>query len=129
MSTRLEKIKSQTLNEILGVTNISSSKGIGKIRATVNKATVNPSGFYHGGAIYTLCDVCAMVGLSSLLDEEKEAVTHDIHVSVLRPANENDKVLYQSKVTKLGKRVCFMEVEVTVNEKIIATARETKSVI
>jgi len=129
MTTRLEKVKSQALNEILGVTEFYSSNGIGKLKAIVNKNTVNPSGYYHGGAIYALCDVCAITALSSLLDENKEAVTHDIHVSVLRAAVANDQVLYQSKVIKLGKRVAFMDVEVSVKDQLIATARVTKSII
>lgn len=129
MSTRLEKIEAQPLNKILGVTRMSSHEGRGEILAVVNKVTVNPSGFYHAGAIYVLCDVCAMVGLSSLLEEEKEAVTHDLHVSVLRPSRENDEVAFRSRVTKLGKRLAFMEVEATVKEEVIATARVTKSIL
>ena len=56
-------------------------------------------------------------------------MTHDIHVSVLRPALENDEEVYKSKVIKFGKSICFIDVGVVSKNKVIATARVMKSIV
>ena len=76
-----------------------------------------------------LSDVCAYAGLLSLLSDNEEAVTHDLHVSVLRPAMLGDEVVFRSEVVKRGRQLCFLNVTATVDDKIIATARVTKSII
>lgn len=129
MSKRLEKIKNLALHKYLGVKNILSTEGGAELFAVVNANTVNPAGNYHGGVLYTLCDVCAYSGLISQLSPEQDAVTHDIHVSVLRPALESDDVTYTSSIVKLGKTLCFIDVEAQVKGKTIATARVTKSIV
>lgn len=129
MNTRLEQVKNHPLHTYLGVKEIISEEGHGEVHAVVNTNTLNPSGIYHVGVIYTLCDVCAYCGLVSQLDERAEAVTHDIHISILRPAKEHDEVVYKSSIKKLGKSLCFLDVEAIVNEKVIATARATKSIV
>jgi len=65
----------------------------------------------------------------SVLKPNEEAVTHDIHISVLRPGKLNDKVLYQSKLVKRGRTLCFIDVEASIDGKLIATARVTKSIV
>lgn len=129
MSTRLNKVKNHQLHKHLGVKDILSKDGCSELYAVVNTNTVNPAGIYHGGVVYTLCDVCAYCGLINQLGSDQDAVTHDIHISVLRPAYENDEVVYTSSVVKLGRSLCFIDVEVKVEGKIIATARVTKSIV
>ena len=129
MSTRLTNLKNHKLHQYLGVKDILSKDGSSELYAVVNENTVNPSGIYHGGVVYTLCDVCAYSALIEQLDSDQNAVTHDIHVSVLRPAFENEEVVYSSSVVKLGRSLSFIDVEAKVNNKIIATARVTKSII
>lgn len=76
-----------------------------------------------------MSDVCAYAALLSRMDDETEAVTHDIQVSVMRPAALGDIVTFSADVTKPGRRISFMDVRVTVADKLIATARVTKSMI
>ena len=76
-----------------------------------------------------LCDVCAYSGLISALGDQEDAVTHDIHVSVLRPVKEGSEVIYKSSIVKRGRTLCFINVEARSNDKLIATARVTKSMI
>lgn len=129
MNQRLEKVINLPLHQQLGVKQISSSEGIGELPITVNESAVNPNGFLHGGIVYLLADVCAYAGLLSMLDPEQDAVTHDIHVSVIRPATLGDSLLFQSKVIRLGKRIAFLEVQVLKDNSIIASARVTKSIV
>jgi len=48
---------------------------------------------------------------------------------VLRPGKLNDKVIYQSKLVKRGRTLCFIDVEARIEGKLIATARVTKSIV
>jgi len=129
MTDRITPIKNHPLHIHLGVQDISSEAGNGTLKAIVNPNTLNPSGYYHGGIMYTLCDCCAYSGVLSILESNEEAVTHDIHISVLRPGKLNDKVIYQSKLVKRGRTLCFIDVEARIEGKLIATARVTKSIV
>ena len=83
----------------------------------------------HGGALYTLCDVCAYSALLSILDDNKEAVTHDIHVSVLSSSPAGATITFSAEVLKKGRSVCFIKVTALIDNKTIATATVTKSLI
>ena len=101
----------------------------GSFEIKVTDAVANPNQILHGGVMYLLCDVCAYSGLLSLLNDAEEAVTHDIHVSVLSSAFKGDVIKFSSETIKKGRSVCFMKVEAKVKDKIIATATVTKSII
>ncbi len=129
MSVRINPIKNLPLHISLGVQDIKSEDGRGTLVAMAHQGSLNPAGLYHGGIIYMLCDVCAYSGLLSALSDEEDAVTHDIHVSVLRPVKAESEVMYQSSIVKRGRTLCFIDVEASSNGKLIATARVTKSII
>ncbi len=129
MDPRLEKVINHPLHQQLGVTHITSEAGVGRFSIDVNQHATNPAGVLHGGVVYLLSDVCAYAGLLSLLDDTTEAVTHDIQVSVMRPASLGQTVEFESRVVRLGKRLCFIEVVARVEEKVLATAKVTKSVL
>ena len=128
MNDRLNTIAALPLHKFLGVTALNSDAGRGALSITITENLINPAGIFHGGVIYVLCDVCAYAGLLSLLDENTEAVTHDIQISVMRSAKLADVVDFQSEVVKLGKRICFIDVKVTVCGEIVASARVTKTI-
>ncbi|WP_144394226.1 PaaI family thioesterase [Pleionea sediminis] len=129
MNAKLEQLKYHPYHQYLGVVDIVNENNSVELHANVSENTINFSGVYHGGAIYSLCDVCAYASLVSSLENNQEAVTHDIHVSLLRPVVENERVIYKSTIRKLGRSLCFIDVEVTANGKLIATARVTKSIV
>ena len=129
MDGRLKKVIEHPLHKYLGVTSIESESGCGKLPLKITENIINPVGLFHGGVIYILCDVCAYSGLLSLMDDGVEAVTHDIQVSIMRPAKLGDFVYFNSEVVKLGKSLCFIDVKVTLKGQIIALARVTKSIL
>jgi uncharacterized protein (TIGR00369 family) len=129
MNDKLNRLKQLPLHQFLGLHEINADNGKAELTIEVNNSMVNMVNVMHGGIIYTLCDVCAYAALSSILDDKTEAVTHNIHVSVMRSAKLGDKVTFIGRVTKQGRRVCFMDVNVLVSNKIIASATVTKSII
>lgn len=129
MNERIQQVINHPLHRHLGVTDARSENGQGSFTFIVGDTNVNPGGKLHGGVIYLLCDVCAYMGLASALTDGQDAVTHDIHVSVLRSANRGDTVKMESKIVKKGKSLCFIDVSATTSGQLIATARITKSMI
>lgn len=129
MSDRLAAVRALPLHRDLGVTGIEAADGVATLCFTVNRYTVNPAGALHGGVLYTLCDVAAYSALLSRLPEDREAVTHDLHVSVMRSAVEGAAVEVTARVRRLGRSIAFIDVEASAGERLLATARVTKSLI
>lgn len=129
LATRLQPLIDQPLHRLLGMHEVVSRDGAGHLAIEVSTLSSSPAGGLHGGVVYLLSDVCAMVGLLSRLPTDQHAVTHDIHVSVMRSAAMGDRVTFDSRITQLGRRLCFCEVVVQSGEKTLATARVTKSLI
>jgi len=129
LATRLQPLIDQPLHRLLGLLDVKSRDGAGHLAIEVSALTSSPAGGLHGGVVYMLSDVCAMVGLLSRLPADQHAVTHDIHVSVMRSAAMGDRVTFDSRIAQLGRRLCFSEVVVRCGERTLATARVTKSLV
>lgn len=129
LATRLQPLIDQPLHRLLGLHEVESREGAGHLAIAVNALSSSPAGGLHGGIVYLLSDVCAMVGLLSRLPADQHAVTHDIHVSVMRSAAMGDRVTFDSRITQLGRRLCFCEVLVQSGTKTLATAQVTKSLV
>lgn len=126
---RLQSVVNHPLHQALGVRGIDSAEGEGRLEFVAEGLTINPAGMLHGGVIYTLADVCAYAGLLSRLTPEQEAVTHDLHVSVMRPVTAGQIVTVSSSIRRLGRAICFLDVTVESAGKTVATARVTKSIV
>lgn len=129
MTQRMQSVLNLPLHARLGITGAHAENGEAGFSFVVGDETVNPAGALHGGVVYLLCDVCAYLGLLSLLPDDLEAVTHDLHVSVLRASQRGDTVELSSRMLKKGKSVCFIEVSATCGGRDIARAAITKSLI
>ena len=103
MNNRIKRVVGHPLSAYLGIAPMESVSGRCEFFIKVTENLVNPAGVFHGGVIYLLCDVCAYGGLLSLINENTEALNHDIHVSVMRSTRLGDTVVFQSEVIKLGK--------------------------
>ena len=129
LAARLQPLIDQPLHRLLGLQEVESREGAGHLAIVVSPMNSSPAGGLHGGVVYLLSDVCAMVGLLSRLPADQHAVTHAIHVSIMRSAATGDRVTFDSRITRLGRHLCFCEVVVQSGEKTLATARVTKSLI
>lgn len=129
MTERLKTFTNMPLHQYLGVESITSEAGNGTLVANVSEQTLNMLGVYHGGVTYTLCDVCAYGGLLSLMADDEDAVTHDFHVSLIRSVKAGETVVFTSTLLKKGRNLCFFDVQAKVGDKLVATARVTKSLL
>lgn len=134
VAKRLELITQLPYHQFLGLEILNAENGKSQVQLLVNEQTANPNGMLHGGIIYSIADVSAYIALLSKLAEDPEreqqdAVTHDIHVSVFRPVTFGNKVLFNASISRLGKTLAFMDTEIVSENKVIATARVTKTII
>ena len=126
---RLTPVINLPYHQFIGINGLYSKDGTGGLSITVNSNNANPKGMLHGGVIYSLCDVSAYAALLGILPESQDAVTHDIHISVLRPASMDQIVKFEAKVLKKGRQLAFMESIARIDQRIIAAAKVTKSVV
>ena len=121
--------ESLPLHKFLGVKLKGFREGSGELELKAGQNAVNVAGVLHGGVLYALLDAAAYQGLIPTFHEGENAVTHDIHVSVLRPVMLGETIRFKGRVLKRGRTTAFTESEAWVNGKLIAVARVTKSIV
>jgi len=83
------------------------------------------------GAAYFLIDITSYAALLSQMHEGESAITQDIHVTVLTPIPHGSEVTVKARVVKTKQRagLAFLDGEVWHNNKLMATAKVTKSLL
>ena len=117
------------LQEFLGVRLESMTAGNAEIMLPPTANSINAGGVVHGGIIYSLLDVAAYMAMLPLLNKNQNAVTLDLHASVLRPAPIDKPLMFKGMVRKIGKRMIFCDSEAWSDEQLVATGRVTKSIV
>lgn len=117
------------LHQFLGVELVKQEQGEAVARFQAGPNTMNYVGAMHGGVAYALLDVVCYLALAPLLKRGENAVTHDLHVSVLRPVLPGQEVELRGRVVQKGRSVVFCESESRVEGKVTATARVTKTLV
>ncbi len=112
-----------------GLELISQEPGASVCRFPVDDNTANPAGVLHGGILYGMMDVCAFLALTPMLADSEQAVSHDVHCSVLRPVSKGKSVELRARVDRKGKSIAFIRVEAWVDDKLVGTGTITKSVL
>ena len=125
----LDKVRSWPLHHSWGVQSIHALDGRSEISVQVNESMSNPAGTMHGGLIYALTDVAAYTALLSVVEENQTGVTHHINVQVLRPVQLGAVLRIEAEVIKRGRRLSFIESKAYIEDKVVALASITKSMV
>jgi uncharacterized protein (TIGR00369 family) len=96
---------------------------------TVGPATEGRPGTLNGGVISLLLDSVAYLALAPTLAPGETALSHDIHISLLRGVTVGSRVELVGRVVQQGRRVAFLDATATVEGTPVATARITKTVV
>jgi uncharacterized protein (TIGR00369 family) len=115
------------LHRQMGIEYHAAEDGRSHISFRVLPEMLTPAPALHAGYLYTGCDLCSYIALMSLLAPEEAAVTHDIHVSVISSAQADDRVDIRAEVLRRGRSLAFMDVRAMAGNRLLATARVTKS--
>lgn len=129
LSKRIALNADLPLHQFLRFDVMENRPGSATLRLRVSENTINMGKVTHGGIIYSLLDVAAYISVLPMIKDTQNAVTHDIHVSVLRPAPVTDPLIITSRTRKIGKRIAFCDSEAYSRDQLVATGRISKSII
>lgn len=127
-SARQQMVLDVPLHRHLGLTFEACADGVASARFDVGPQHIGFGGL-HGGVLYTLMDAVAMLALLTRLGPAQHAVTHDLHVSLMRSAAPGARVLLEGRIVRLGRTIAFIDVTARVDDSVIATGRLTKSLV
>lgn len=122
-------IEALPIHRYIGVTLIDPDRPQDGIQFTVHPGIEGRPGQLNFGVISLLIDAAAYLALQPSFEPGEDAVTHDIHESVLRSVASGEVVQLRGRVVQRGRRVSFLEAEATVAGRLVATARVTKTMV
>ncbi len=117
------------LHHYFGIVIDAIEPGHGRAHFDVSDNTANVHGYLHGGVYYAVLDVAAYLGVAPLLNPGENAVTHDIHVSVMKPCTKGQTIELTGRVRRRGRSLIFCEADAHCDGKLVASARVTKSIV
>lgn len=125
----LPLITQHPLHRALGLQDIDAGKGRASFEVLIGADMVNVAGMFHGGIVYLLADLACFAAVLSELKDDELAVTHDLHVSMLRAAKLGQRARFEARVLKRGRALAFMEAQVYCGDDLLARATVTKSIL
>ena len=117
------------INRFLGVQLLDPDHPSDGAWFIANEHLEGREGTLHGGVVPLLLDGAAYLALTPLLAPSEDAISHDLHFSLLRTVHVGQRVELRGHVVKKGRSVAFLDAAATVDGRIVATARVTKSII
>ncbi len=117
------------LHRFIGVEFHDASDGRAHLSFLVRDSMLTPGSSLHAGYLYTVCDFAAYVALMGQLAADEGAVTHDLHVSLMRAARPGERVDVCADVVRRGRTIAFLDVQAFCGDRLIASARATKSLV
>jgi uncharacterized protein (TIGR00369 family) len=114
-----------------GLRLVEQQPGRAVARFQVAGDVLNHAGTLHAGLLYGLMDATAFLALVTVLRPGESAATHDLHVSVMRPALRGEEIEIRAEVLKRGGSVAFIRCEAwrigAAEPLLAATGTVTKS--
>ncbi len=117
------------LHAQFGLEVVSAAEGRCTARCAIGPAHLNYGGVVHGGVMYLLLDVVAYCAAVTVMPAGFNVTTHDLHASILRPTPGGATLELSSVVRKAGRTLYFIDVEASVDGRLVASARVTKSLV
>ncbi len=126
---RQQAVLDLPLNRHLGIRYDGLIDGVAQAHLHCTPALATFGGHLHGGALSSCCEVTGFLALLPQLADHQHAVTHDIHVSLMRGVPAGARCDLSGRVVRLGKTLAFIDVTASVDGALVASARITKSII
>lgn len=109
-------------HELHGLSILSLSDGYAEVYLPARPEVLNPMGKFHGGAIYTLCDVAAGTAAAA---RGRLAVTLSSSMSYMRPGHNEEGLTAKTTELKYGKTTAVYSVDVYQGDRLIANGQFT----
>jgi uncharacterized protein (TIGR00369 family) len=117
------------LLHFLGAELIDEADPAAGLTFVASDQTVNAVDYLHGGVISTVLDLAAWLAVVAELDDDEEAITHNLSVSYLTAVKGRAPLTATGTVVRRSKRLAFATAELRDDERLIATAQVTKSIV
>lgn len=117
------------LHRQMGIVYHLAEGGRSHLSFTVAPEMLTPAPALHAGYLYSASDWASYVALLSLLGHDESAVTHDMHVSVMSSAQAGATVDVRAEVVRKGLTLAFIDVRASNGDRLLSTARVTKSML
>ena len=101
---------------------VSLSDGYAEVFMPARPEVLNPMGNFHGGAIFTLCDVAAGTAAAT---RGRLAVTLTSSINYMRPGHNNEGLLAKTTELKCGRTTAVYSVDIYQGERLIANGQFT----
>ena len=112
-----------------GLEILECADGRSRARFRTDPPVLNNTGILHGGILYALLDTAAYLAVASRLPADRNAVTNDLSVSLLRAVPADRVVELEGTCLKAGRRLAFAEARALVEGTLVGRAQVTKSVV
>lgn len=89
----------------------------------------NGRGALHAAALGTVLELAAYLALLPSLSVSEDAVTHAIATQLVAAAKDGDRVEVRGQVDRRTRRLAFLSVVATADDRTIARAQLTKSIL
>lgn len=126
---RVQDVLDIPLHRFLSVRLLDPQDPAAGIAFPVDVAAQNSAGVLHGGVVTALLDVASYLALLPELAEGEHAVTHDLSVQLLRPVRGGSRVEVRGTVLRRGRAVAFLRAEAVTDDRIVAAAQVTKTLV
>ncbi|HWQ39565.1 MAG TPA: PaaI family thioesterase [Burkholderiales bacterium] len=97
----------------------------------VESNVLSMSDTLHAGVLYGLMDATSFLALVTVLKPEELAVTHDLHVSLMRPVWRGEEIELRAEVIRRSVNLAFIRCDAWRvsggGRQLVATATVTKS--
>lgn len=113
---------------LLGIEFIEMGDGCCRAKIEVRDELFHPGGVVHGGVAFSLADSTMATGLMAACGDGRQTSTIELKISFLAPVRAGT-MFCESRVVKMGKRVAFMEADVTVGEQVVAKATASFAIL
>ena len=114
--------KENLYHQLHGLKIVSLSDGYAEVFLPASPKVLNPLGNFHGGAIYTLCDVAAGTAAAS---RGRIGVTLSSSLNYMRPGHHDEGLLAKTTERKYGRTTAVYSVDVYQGERLIANGQFT----
>jgi uncharacterized protein (TIGR00369 family) len=109
----------------LGMRFADYGEGRASLKIPVDERFHNPMGTVHGGIMTDVADAAMGIAVVSTLEGDETFTTLELNMNFLRPVFSGE-LTATGKVVKRGKKIAYVEVEVTASDgKLVAKGNST----
>jgi len=126
--TKLNKEGHNKYAELLGMKIGDVGDGKCTVTMEVTENHFHPGMIVHGGVAFSIADTCMAVALLSTVENGKTGSTIEAKMSYLAPVTSGT-MIGVGKIVKRGRTIAFLEAEVKVGDKLVATATASFAIV